>query len=95
MLAADVASNKAIGAYGAEALLQAKPASGNGMRVLTHCNTGSLATSQYGTALGVIRALHAQGKLETAICTETRPYNQVDAHSANLHALAFVYVLSL
>ncbi|KAG0569049.1 hypothetical protein M758_6G057800 [Ceratodon purpureus] len=76
MLDADVASNKAIGAFGADALLQGSTASGNGMRVLTHCNTGSLATSAYGTALGVIRALHAQGKLETAICTETRPYNQ-------------------
>jgi methylthioribose-1-phosphate isomerase len=77
MLASDVASNKAIGAFGAEALSRGPTASGNGMRVLTHCNTGSLATSAYGTALGVIRALHAQGKLETAICTETRPYNQV------------------
>jgi hypothetical protein len=37
----------------------------------------SLATSAYGTALGVIRALHSSGKLETAFCTETRPYNQV------------------
>jgi methylthioribose-1-phosphate isomerase len=35
-----------------------------------------LATSAYGTALGVIRALHSSGKLETAFCTETRPYNQ-------------------
>lgn len=77
MLAADAASNRAIGAFGADALLQGWTAPGNGMRVLTHCNTGSLATSAYGTALGVIRALHAQGKLETAICTETRPYNQV------------------
>jgi len=77
MLATDVASNRAIGAFGAHALLQGPNASGNGMRVLTHCNTGSLATAEYGTALGVIRALHTQGKLETAICTETRPYNQV------------------
>lgn len=73
MLATDVASNKAIGAFGADALSQGR----TGMRVLTHCNTGSLATAAYGTALGVIRALHAQGKLETAVCTETRPYNQV------------------
>jgi len=46
------------------------------VKVLTHCNTGSLATARYGTALGVIRYLHAQGKLERAYCTETRPYNQ-------------------
>ncbi|KAL4341596.1 hypothetical protein GQ457_08G003600 [Hibiscus cannabinus] len=44
--------------------------------VLTHCNTGSLATAGYGTALGVIRSLHAEGVLERAYCTETRPFNQ-------------------
>ena len=36
----------------------------------------SLATAGYGTALGVIRALHAEGILEKCYCTETRPYNQ-------------------
>merc|ERR1712153_267609 len=46
------------------------------VKVLTHCNTGSLATARYGTALGVIRALHEMGSLEHAYCTETRPYNQ-------------------
>lgn len=44
--------------------------------MLTHCNTGSLATAAYGTALGVIRALNDMGRLEHAYCTETRPYNQ-------------------
>lgn len=44
--------------------------------VLTHCNTGSLATAGYGTALGVIRRLHELGRLKMAYCTETRPYNQ-------------------
>ena len=44
--------------------------------VLTHCNTGSLATTGYGTALGVIRRLHEVGRLKMAYCTETRPYNQ-------------------
>ena len=37
----------------------------------------SLATAAYGTALGVIRSLHTQGKLDTVYCTETRPFNQV------------------
>jgi len=46
------------------------------LKVLTHCNTGSLATAGYGTALGVIRALHSSGTLTRAYCTETRPYNQ-------------------
>jgi len=36
----------------------------------------SLATAGYGTALGVIRALHSTGSLKHAFCTETRPYNQ-------------------
>lgn len=36
----------------------------------------SLATAGYGTALGVIRSLHANGDLKRAFCTETRPYNQ-------------------
>src|ERR1700712_4865457 len=36
----------------------------------------SLATAGYGTALGVIRSVHANGNLKRAYCTETRPYNQ-------------------
>ncbi|KAJ9505804.1 hypothetical protein QJQ45_029236, partial [Haematococcus lacustris] len=80
--AADVSANKALGAYGASALLAAAASRPRGLRpggklrVLTHCNTGSLATAGYGTALGIIRALHEQGKLEQVYCTETRPYNQ-------------------
>ncbi|GIL52594.1 hypothetical protein Vafri_8417 [Volvox africanus] len=78
--AEDIASNKAMGATGAAALLAAAKARGRGvggkLRVLTHCNTGSLATAGYGTALGVIRALNDQDALEHAFCTETRPYNQ-------------------
>lgn len=46
------------------------------LRVLTHCNTGSLATSGYGTALGVIRSLHSAGLLEKVYVDETRPYLQ-------------------
>ncbi|CAI7739397.1 unnamed protein product [Closterium sp. NIES-53] len=79
MLSDDVAGNKRIGAFGAQAVVEAlrqKGVEGKNLRVLTHCNTGSLATAAYGTALGVIRSLHAQCLLETAVCTETRPYNQ-------------------
>jgi len=47
-----------------------------GARVLTICNTGSLATTGWGTALGIIRSLHDQGRLEHAFACETRPYNQ-------------------
>jgi 5-methylthioribose kinase len=80
MLKEDVEANKIMGKHGAAALLAAAQSRGratNGkLRVLTHCNTGSLATAAYGTALGVVRALHEQGHLEHAYCTETRPYNQ-------------------
>jgi methylthioribose-1-phosphate isomerase len=70
-----------MGRHGAAALLAAAQSRGRAssgrLRVLTHCNTGSLATAAYGTALGVIRALAEQGALEHAYCCETRPYNQV------------------
>ncbi|KAL1346717.1 hypothetical protein HN51_020293 [Arachis hypogaea] len=74
MLEDDVASNKAIGSYGAKFMQQQMEK--QKLSVLTHCNTGSLATAGYGTALGVIRALHSGGVLERAYCTETRPFNQ-------------------
>jgi len=46
------------------------------IKVLTHCNAGALATSGYGTALGVIRSLAGDGKIEKVIVDETRPYLQ-------------------
>ena len=76
------AAQQAIGGHGAEGMLRAT-AGANGddsadrrLRVLTHCNTGALATAAYGTALGVVRALAERGRLEHTYCTETRPYNQ-------------------
>jgi methylthioribose-1-phosphate isomerase len=47
-----------------------------GVRVLTHCNTGALATGGHGTALGVIRTAWAQGKLVHVYADETRPWLQ-------------------
>jgi methylthioribose-1-phosphate isomerase len=49
---------------------------GGRLRVHTHCNTGSLACLGWGTALGVIRALHADGALSHVIVDETRPLLQ-------------------
>ncbi|GAA5914696.1 hypothetical protein JCM6882_003603 [Rhodosporidiobolus microsporus] len=49
---------------------------GEKIAVLTVCNTGSLATSGYGTALGVIASLHQQGRLEHAYFAQTGPYQQ-------------------
>ncbi|HEY9112480.1 MAG TPA: S-methyl-5-thioribose-1-phosphate isomerase [Rhodanobacteraceae bacterium] len=65
----DLAANRAMGAMGA-ALIP----SGSG--VLTHCNTGSLATSGFGTALGVIRAGVGSGNIARVFAGETRPWLQ-------------------
>lgn len=73
VLSDDIATNKSIGQHGADHILQSVP---DKVTILTHCNTGSLATGGYGTALGVVRSLHSMGKLEHVYCTETRPYNQ-------------------
>jgi methylthioribose-1-phosphate isomerase len=84
MLEKDLADNHAIGSFGADLFKSAGPSS---LRLLTHCNTGSLATVGYGTALGVIRALHEKGQLAHAFATETRPYNQ----GARLTAFELVF----
>jgi methylthioribose-1-phosphate isomerase len=65
----DVAANRRMGAFGAE-LIE------DGDTILTHCNTGTMATVSYGTALGVIRSAIAQGKKVKVIATETRPRQQ-------------------
>lgn len=65
----DLAANRAMGRAGAALIA---PGSG----VLTHCNTGSLATAGFGTALGVIRAGVADGRIARVFATETRPWNQ-------------------
>jgi len=65
----DLAANRHMGELGASLIA---PRSG----VLTHCNTGSLATAGYGTALGVIRAGVAGGRIEQVYAGETRPWQQ-------------------
>ncbi len=62
----DVEINRQIGRYGAELI-------GDGDTVLHHCNTGALATVDYGTALGVIRTAHEEGKRIHVLVDETRP----------------------
>src|SRR5438128_4366527 len=69
MNAEDIAANQAMGRHGATLM----PSSGG---VLTHCNAGALATSGYGTALGVIRAAVEQGKKIHVYADETRPFLQ-------------------
>jgi methylthioribose-1-phosphate isomerase len=63
----DLAANRTLGRLGAELLPR-------GARVMTHCNTGALATAGHGTALGVIRS--AKDKNVSVIACETRPYLQ-------------------
>ncbi len=65
----DVAMCKAMGLYGAAVVP-------DHARILTHCNAGALATGGYGTALGVIRAAHEQGKVDMVYADETRPLLQ-------------------
>lgn len=67
--AEDLAQNLKMGAFGAALLPE-------GATVLTHCNTGALATGGHGTALGVIRSAHAEGRLAQVYNTETRPWLQ-------------------
>ncbi|MFJ9566277.1 S-methyl-5-thioribose-1-phosphate isomerase [Streptomyces fuscichromogenes] len=71
----DVEANRAMGAYGADWLLK-RTGEDRPLRILTHCNTGALATAGWGTALGVIRELHARGRLEVVHADETRPLLQ-------------------
>lgn len=67
--AEDEAMCRAMGRHGAELVP-------SGARILTHCNAGALATGDYGTALGVIRAAHEQGKGIHVWVDETRPFLQ-------------------
>ncbi|KAB8194987.1 S-methyl-5-thioribose-1-phosphate isomerase [Lysobacter maris] len=65
----DLAANRRMGALGAALIAE-------GSGVMTHCNTGSLATAGFGTALGVIRAGVAQGRIARVFAGETRPWLQ-------------------
>ena len=65
----DLAQNLKMAEFGAALIAP-------GSTVLTHCNTGALATGGHGTALGVIRTAHAQGRIAQVYNTETRPWLQ-------------------
>src|SRR3954464_486023 len=67
IFAEDLAANQAMGKHGAALMPQ-------GARVLTYCNTGALATSGHGTALGVVRS--SKSKNVSVVACETRPYLQ-------------------
>jgi len=65
----DLEANRTMGQLGAALIEQ-------GSGVLTHCNTGSLATAGFGTALGVIRAGYSDGRIARVFADETRPWLQ-------------------
>jgi methylthioribose-1-phosphate isomerase len=65
----DLAANRAIGRHGAKLIP-------SGARILTYCNTGALATSGHGTALGVVRTAFEMHRNVSVIACETRPYLQ-------------------
>lgn len=65
----DLAQNLKMGELGAALVA-------HNARLMTHCNTGALATGGHGTALGVIRSAHAMGKVACVYNTETRPWLQ-------------------
>jgi len=67
--AEDVRANRAIGEFGAAML---RPGEG----ILTYCNTGALATVDYGTAFGIIRTAHERGLRPRLFACETRPVLQ-------------------
>src|ERR1700753_1120250 len=74
MLAEDARVNQACATQAADLVQRLCP--DRPLRVLTHCNTGRLATTAVGTALGALRVLHARGKVAEVLVDETRPLLQ-------------------
>lgn len=70
----DEAANRELSRRGADWILA--NVAHRPVRVLTHCNTGFLATTAWGTALGIVRELHERGEVEVVYADETRPLLQ-------------------
>lgn len=70
---AELIASREMGRRGADLLQEL---AGERMRILTHCNTGGLATVEYGTALAAVRSLHERGGLAEVLVSETRPLLQ-------------------
>ena len=64
-----------IGEQGLNYLIESLPKKSK-FKLLTHCNTGSLATSGIGTAIGIIKVMHQKGLVEKVYVDETRPWLQ-------------------
>jgi methylthioribose-1-phosphate isomerase len=84
VLEEDAAANRAIALRGAELVVELcgqgprrdEAIGPAGLRLHTHCNAGALACVEWGTALGVVRALHEQGAVGRVYADETRPLLQ-------------------
>ncbi|WP_062984506.1 bifunctional S-methyl-5-thioribose-1-phosphate isomerase/methylthioribulose 1-phosphate dehydratase [Nocardia anaemiae] len=74
MLAEDGRVNRAAATHAADLVQRLCP--DRPLRVLTHCNTGRLATTAYGTAIGAMRVLSERGAIENVLVDETRPLLQ-------------------
>ncbi len=74
MLSEDAEANRHCATHAADLVLRLCP--DRPLRVLTHCNTGRLATTAFGTALGAVRVLHSRGKVAEVLVDETRPLLQ-------------------
>ncbi|WAJ43583.1 S-methyl-5-thioribose-1-phosphate isomerase [Mycobacterium sp. Aquia_216] len=74
MLEEDARVNRAAATHAADLIQQLRP--GRPLRILTHCNTGRLATTAFGTAIGALRVLHERAVLENVLVDETRPLLQ-------------------
>lgn len=72
----DIKNNMLIGKFGSEILEKKRILSEDALKLLTHCNAGSLATGGYGTALGVIRSVASKGIGVHVFACETRPLLQ-------------------
>jgi methylthioribose-1-phosphate isomerase len=74
LVADDERANRELSRHGADWILART--GDRAVRVITHCNTGMLATTAWGTALGIVRELHARGRLGMVYADETRPLLQ-------------------
>jgi S-methyl-5-thioribose-1-phosphate isomerase len=76
LLREDAAAHRRMGGRGADLLEQLCPGARRGLRLHTHCNAGSLACVEWGTALGVVRSLHERRRVARVYADETRPLLQ-------------------
>jgi methylthioribose-1-phosphate isomerase len=90
----DIATQRALGHLGADLVMSLT--NREKVRVHTHCNAGGLACVEWGTALGIVRALHESGRLDSVMADETRPLLQGSRLTAyELAAMGIDYRITL